>query len=690
MIEIRRAICPHDCPDSCALLVSVKDDRVVELRGDHAHPVTRGFVCPKVKHYPARLASPSRVLFPMERAGPKGAGEFRRISWDDALDRIAVAFRRTIDSHGAEAILPCFGSGTVGLIHMYVGGARFFARLGAASLERTICSEAGKAGCHYTYGSTIGADPEGCVESRLIVLWGANPAVTNLHFVPIIKEAKRRGGLVVLIDPRRSSSALLADRCYQINPGTDGLLALGLMKILIEEKLCDGEYVARSTVGFEALSERVSRLDLGEAARVTGISVREMRDLARLYATRKPALIRIGIGLQHHDNGGMAVRAIACLPALVGAWGARGGGLLYNNNAAFPMSKEALLDGVPLEAGRRKININQVGAALTETPPAVYALYVYNGNPFHTLPNQRRVAAGLAREDLFTVVHEQVMTDTARFADVLLPATAQFEQFDLHTSTWHYYLSVNRPCVPPPGECKSNFEVFQLLAQRLGVKDELLELAPEAVAERLLANPHPYLDGITLKRLLDEGSIHLRTPEIPFVPFAGGRFPTPSGKVELYSEAMAQNGLDPLPRWVPPSESAMGSPDLHSKFPLMLLTPSGRSFMNSTFADVPALRAREGGRPVLEIHPADAARRGVGPGDLVEVRNDRGVCFLYACVTEDVPPGTVASSGMWWSQDRPGWGTPNATTSCRLSDLGRGSTFNTNLVEVTRISEERR
>jgi anaerobic selenocysteine-containing dehydrogenase len=690
MIEIRRAICPYDCPDACALLVSVKDGRVVGIRGDPTHPITQGFVCPKVKHSLTRLASPSRLLFPMERTGPKGTGEFKRITWDQALDRIATAFERIIGSHGAEAILPCFGSGTTGLIQMYLGGTRFFARLGAAVLERAICSEAGKAGCRYTYGSTIGADPEGCVESRLILLWGANPVVTNLHFVPIMKEAKRRGASVVLIDPRRTRSAGMADRFYQIHPGTDGLLALGLMKVLIEEKRYDEEYVARSTVGFEALADRVARINLGAVARVTGIGEEEIRDLARLYGMAKPALIRIGIGLQHHDNGGMTVRAIACLPALVGAWGVRGGGLLFNNNGAFPLSKEALLAGLPVGRGRRTVNINQVGAALTESPPTVHALYVYNGNPVHTLPDQRRVVAGLAREDLFTVVHEQVMTDTARFADILLPATAQFEQFDLHASTWHYYLSVNRPCVPPPEECKSNFEVFQLLARRLGLRDDLLELSPEAVASRLLVTRHPFFEGISFLRLMAEGSVHLSTTEIPFVPFADGRFPTPSGTVEFYSEAMARDGLDPLPNWTPPSESALGSPDRHKKYPLTFLTPSARFFLNSTFADLSPLRASEGGEPVLEIHPDDAAPRAINSGDLVQVGNDRGVCFLYARVTRDIHQGTVASSGMWWGRDRPGWTAPNATTSCRLSDLGRGSTFNTNLVEVARIMEEGR
>ncbi|MBI2194147.1 MAG: molybdopterin oxidoreductase family protein [Planctomycetes bacterium] len=679
------AICPHDCPDSCALRVQVRQDELVRVEGDPDHPITRGFVCAKVLHYPRRWNSQARLLYPMKRVGAKGDGRFERITWDEALNTIAGRFSDLIRRQGPEAILPCFGSGTMGLIQMYYGGLRFFAGLGSTDLERTICSEAGKAGWRHTVGTNYGADPETCAFSRLILVWGANPHATNIHFLPILKEARRQGAKVLAIDPHRTGTALAADGYYQIRPGTDGLLALALMRIIIEEGLQDREFIEKHTLGFDRLRECVFGYSLADAARITGLSVEDIAGLARLYAGTKPAFIRIGIGVQHHTNGGMAVRAISCLPALVGAWGVPGGGALYNNSGAFPMNKETLIGDLPAKR-RRRVNISQLGEALTSLSPPVSALYVYNGNPVLSLPDQNAILTGLSRPDLFTVVHEQMMTDTAVFADILLPATMQFEHFDLHVSYWHFYVGVNRPALPARGECKSNYEVFQLLAKRLGINDPALRRSPEEVALRMLRASHPYLEGIDAENLvLNGGFARLRTPEIPFVPFRDGRFGTPSGKVEFYSSTLEEQGHDPLPNYVPPAESREGSPDLFQKFPLQFLTPSSRYFLNSNFANLAAVRELEGSRPRIRMHVEDAEARGIREGDLVRVWNDRGSCLLFAQVGLDVPPGTVLATTLWWRSQSPDRTSPSATTSGRLADLGHGSTYNTNLVQVARM-----
>ncbi len=494
----------------------------------------------------------------------------------------------------------------------------------------------------------------------------------------------------MLIDPHRTRSVALADRHLQIHPGSDALLALAMMRVILEEGLEDRAWIERHTVGFAALRERALGCSLDEAARVTGVAPADIVWLARLYATTRPAMLRIGIGLQHHTNGGMTVRTLACLPALVGAWGVPGGGAMYNNAGAFPINKDTLLGEALARCTRRRVNCNQLAAALTDLEPPVEALYVYNGNPVLSLPDRTRLLRGLARDDLFTVVHEQMLTDTARFADVVLPATTQLEQLDLHISYWHYHLAVNRPALAPAGECKSNYEVFQLLAERLGIADAALREPPESIVRRMLETVHPYLEGIEVEALLrDGGWFRLRTPEVPFVPFADGRFPTPSGKVELYSETMARDGLDPLPAYVAPLESRDGSPELARRFPLAFVTPSAEHFLNSTFAHLRGAVEREGSEPRLEIHPADAAPRGIASGDLVRVRNDRGACLLRAAVGDGVPPGTVLAATMWWRADSPQGTTPNATTCARFADLGRGSTYNTNLVEVERVEEVR-
>jgi anaerobic selenocysteine-containing dehydrogenase len=668
------------------MLAWVRDGRIVRVSGDPDHPVTRGAICGKAVRYAERMYSPDRVLYPQRRVGPKGEGRFERISWDEALDLIAERLHAVVDAYGAEAILPYSYAGTMGITSFGSMDRRLFNRLGASQLARTVCSAAGNAGYDYTVGGKRGTDPETTSQARYIIAWGSNLASVNMHQLTYVRQAQRAGATFVHIDVQRNRTTAFADRFVQLRPGTDAALALGMMHVIIRDGLHDAAYVQAHTVGFEALAERVRAYPPERAARICDVPAEVVETLAREYATTRPAFIRIGNGLQHHDNGGMAVRTIACLPGLVGAWRDVGGGAVKSNGGYAAMNDAALMRP-DLLAGRvpRTINMNQLGHALTALDdPPVKAMVVYNTNPAVIAPDQRRVLAGLKREDLFTVVHEQLMTDTARYADVVLPATTHFEQTDLYSSYWHLYLAIAEPAVAPLGEAKSNVEFFSLLAKRLGFEDECFEDDVETLIAQALDNPaNPFLKGITLGRLKEGGPVRLNV-EAPHPAFADGQFPTPSGRIELYSERMARDGLDPLPTHIPLNEGGDGEQPPSGPYPLLFITPPNHFFLNSTYANMPSnVRSEE--RPRLEIHPEDARTRGILDGDAVQVFNARGDVQLEASLTEDVRPGVVVSRGLWWGRHSPGGHGVNATTPQRLADMGGGATFFSNLVEVSRL-----
>lgn len=681
-----KGACPHNCPDTCGWVVTLDEAGTpTRIQGDPDHPYTQGWLCAKVNRYLEFVQHPDRLRTPLRRVGAKGEGKFEPITWDQALSEITERWQALIAEHGPESILPYSYSGTLGLVQCNVANARLWTRMGASGLDRTICSVAGTEALRVTVGGSFGTDPESVVNSRLILLWGTNPASTHPHFIPWLDEARRRGARVVLIDPHRSLTAQRADLHLQPRPGSDGALALAMMNVLFADGLVNEAWAREHTIGLEALRDRVREWTPERAAEVTGLPAEQIRSLAREYGAARPAVIRCSMGLQRHSNGGSTIRALACLPALVGDYGVSGGGLLYSTGGywTFPgevVSPPELLRHSPNPAPR-VINMNRLGAALAEAEPAVRALYVFNSNPASVAPNTRRVLEGLARPDLFTVVHDLFLTDTARWADIVLPATSQFEHWDLHKAYGHLYLSLNRPVMDPLGEAKSNWEVMQLLAARLGYTEPAFRESAEEIIRAALEKGGPAVEGITFDQLLTEGTVRLNYAR-PAVPFADGRFRTPSGKVELYSEQLAAAGHDPLPNWVPDVESREASPRRAERYPLQLVSAASHYFLNSSFGNVPTLR-RLHGEPTVEIHPLDAAAREVRDGDWVEVSNDRGAFLARARVGETVSPGAVFSPTLWWSQHAPDGRGANWTTSDELADYAGGATFHGNLVEVS-------
>jgi anaerobic selenocysteine-containing dehydrogenase len=701
-----RGACPHDCPDTCALVITVEKGKAVKVEGAKDHPTTDGFLCNKVNRYLERTYSPQRVLYPMKRTGEKGKGIFTRISWDEALETIAAKFNE-IAADDPQAILPYSYAGTMGLIQGESMDRRFFHKLGASLLDRTICSSAGGAGYRATIGLSMGTDPERFSEAKLILIWGSNPITSNVHLWPTILAAKRKGAKVIAIDPYRSLTAEKCDQHIALLPGTDGALALALMHVIISEDLIDRDYVDRYTLGFELLRERVKEYPPTRVAAITGLSEETIVRLAREYAATKPAVIRLNYGMQRHVGGGMAVRTVACLPALIGAWRDPAGGALLSTSGTFGYDAKALQRPDLIWNNPRTINMSAIGDALlgyqrtvrhrsnngasseveqTLSPlaPPVRAIYVYNSNPVAVAPDSRKVIAGFKREDLFTVVHEIFQTDTADYADILLPATTQLEQFDIHRAYGHLYLLVNNPAIEPIGEARPNSEVFRLLAERIGFTDDCFKETDEELARAALASGHPNLRGIELDELKERGWMRLSVPE-KFAPFAEGNFPTPSGKCEFFSETLAQQGIDPLPTFIPPQESAQSAPELAKKFPLAIISPPAHNFLNSSFANLPSFVKAEK-EPFLDIHPVDAAPREINDGDRVRVYNDRGEFRLKARVTDKARPGVVVALSIWWKKLTSDGCNANDVTSQMLTDLGAGATFYDVLVEVEKAS----
>ncbi len=696
-IEKIYTVCPHDCPDTCGMITEVENGQAVNLYADPDHPITQGWLCAKVQPYLDHVYHAERLQHPLRRIGPKGSGQWERITWTETITFIATRWQAIIDQYGAEAILPYSYSGTLGLVQMYASSTRLWNRMGASRLERSICGEAGGMAMRMTIGEKWSVPYHNVRHSQTILIWGHNPVSTAPHYMPYLTQAQRQGCEVIVIDPRRTRTARRADWHIAPLPGSDGALALALGHIIVTEGLHDEAWLQAHTVGWPQLRDRLAEYPPARVAEITGLAESEIVELARRYARQKPSMIKVADGLQRHRNGGQTVRAICALPALTAQYGKRGGGFGYSAGGYVNWDLEALNHWSECPPPQRLVNMNRLGAALTGevTDPPIKSLFVFGANPVAVSPNAGLITQGMLRDDLFTVVHELFMTDTAELADIILPATSQLEQDDLHKPYGNPVLAYNQQAIAPLNECKSNWEVMRLLAEAMGYPEPWLYQTPNDVIEEILtatAKDHPALQGVTLPRLQAEGQVHLH-PDI--VPFAGERFPTPSGKVELYSQTMADLGLDPLPNWVAATDEdavpaeiprAQGTQPPDS---LTLLTGAAHHFVTSSFANHENFVRREG-TPYVEINPKDAASRDINDGDLVKVFNRRGWCKLRAVVTDRVRPGVLASPKGRWRKHDPfqngeGGRNVNWTTPDALGDLAGQSTFHTNWVWLARV-----
>jgi len=724
--RIVHTVCSHDCPDSCAVLVTVNEvGRAVKVEGDPSQPVTRGFLCGKVAKYLDRVYAPDRVVYPLRRKlgvakGPLTRGRehesFERVSWDEALDAIAAQLKQIADRYGPESILPYSYAGTIGVLGYGSMDRRFFHRMGASQLDRTICSEAGGQAWNLVYGKKYGTPTEDVRFAKLILAWGANIHGNNIHLWPFVDEARRNGARLIVIDPYRTRTAAVADWHIAIRPGTDAALALGMMYVILNEGLEDRAYIAEMTRGFERLAERAREYAPERVAAWTGMTAAEIEQLAREYANTRPAMVRLNYGVQRSQNGGTAVRAIAMLPALTGAWKHRGGGGQLSTSGAFQWDKKALERpdlalASPIGRLARVVNMSELGRALTELGrdqrkesrdredisasdgPPVHALFVYNSNPGAVAPNHNAVCRGLMREDLFTVVHEQFFTDTTDYADYILPATTFLEHTDVQGAYGHYFVQLSRQAIAPPGEARPNVWLFGQLAQRMGFTEACFRETPEEMIRQALAigedghSKNANMEHITFEDLEREGHIPLAfysDPEKrPFLPYTSGPLATPSGKIEFFSETLAAAGQDPLPGFQPPVESRWS--EGAKQYPLELLGRKNDNYMNSTFANLPGHRKMEARTSQrIEMHPADASSRGVQDGERVRVFNDRGSLELTAMLNASLPAGVVAAR-LDWAKLHPDGANVNVLTSERLTDIGGGATFYSVLVEVAKV-----
>lgn len=681
-----RGACPHDCPDTCATLVTVEDGRATRIQGDPDHPFTQGFLCTKVNRYLERTYHAERVLTPLKRVGPKGRGEFVEATWDEALDAIATRLNAIrASAHGPQAILPYSYAGTMGYLQGESMDRRFFHLVGASKLDRTICATAGSTGMRMTVGANIGADAEEVPSSDLIILWGTNTLTSNPHLWPKILEARAKGVPVLCIDPIRTRTAEQCDEWIAIRPGTDAALALGMMHVLFAEGLQDDDYLARHTLGADRLRERVREYPPERAAAITGIPAARIAELARRYGRARAAFVRINYGLQRHGGGAMAVRTIACLPAVTGHWRRPGGGVQLSSSANFAFDKKTLHREDLAPAGTRTINMSLLGDALTRPDagvggPPVQAIVVYNSNPAAIAPDLNAVLRGFAREDLFTVVLEHFRTDTCDWADWVLPATTQLEHWDVHFSYGHLYASLNKPAIAPLGQALPNTEIFRRLAARMGLDHPCLRDEDVTLVKQALGSGDPRMATVQFETLERTGWARLNLPK-PYAPFADGGFLTPSGKCEFYSERMRQMGLDPLPAFTPPHEFPEAVPALAAKYPITLVSSPAHQFLNSSFVNIGALQ-RAAREPEVALHPHDAERRGIVEGMMVVVQNDRGHFRARARIREGIREGVAWAPGVWWNKLSPDGINVNATTSQRLTDMGGGPVFYDNLVEI--------
>lgn len=710
-LKIVRGACPHDCPDTCAMLYHVEDGKLVDVQGDPNHPMTRGGLCVKVKNFHEHHYQPDRLLYPMRRVGAKGSGEFERITWDEALAEIKTRWTEIIDTHGAQAIMPHAYLGHQGVLNGLTSGDAFFNRLGATVAEKTYCESGSSTAWHMTVGGTGGLDVESMAYSKYIIVWGMNMTSTNLHGWPFLLEARKNNGAkIVAIDPVRNRTARQADWHIPIRPGTDGALALGMIHEIIAQGLVDTDYVERYTVGYDELAARAANYPPERVEEITGIPADDVRKLAYEYATTQPAAIRQGVALERNRGGGQAIRAITCLPALVGAWRHVGGGTMEMPIWEFPTKFDEICRPDWIPEGTRVVNELDLGMALTgelDLDPPIKSLFVYNSNPVSQGPAQEKTMRGLMRDDLFTVVSEHFITDTAKFADLLLPATMQAEQLDIMVTWGHLYISLNQPAIEPPGECVPNVELFRRLARTMEFDEESMAYWNRTDREMLIDFHDwdaPALAGITYEKLEEVGWMRLAVgaPD-KRAPHAEGNFPTPSGKCEFKSslaeggnfvvpvwrsmyEGMQPGGyVDPVPDYVPPFESPQSNPELAQRYPLSIISPKPHAFLNSQYGNA-ADKQKVQGRQQVFIHPTDAAERGITEGDMVRVFNDRGSFQGPAAYETGLIPGLVmANVGHW--QGKTSGTTVNAITADRHCGLGNAGVYGDNLVEVEKLDE---
>jgi anaerobic selenocysteine-containing dehydrogenase len=668
------SVCSLDCPDQCGLLLHKKDGKIIKVQGDPAHPVTKGNICNKVRNMTARLYDPNRLKQPLKRIGPKGEGIFAPISWEEAIDTITSKWKDLIEMHGPESILPYSFYGNMGNLSAEGMDRRFFHKLGASMLERSICNAAGSVGYSYTMGGSFGIDPEETIHTKLFIMWGINAVSTNMHQVTLAQQARKNGAKVVVIDVHKNQTGKWADWFIPILPGTDSALALGLMHILYAENLVDQPFLDEYTVGAAKLREHVRQYDPATVSAITGVPIDDLYELARMYGTTSPSFVRIGNGLQHHDNGGMAVRTIACLPALTGQWMVEGGGAIKGNSGYLAFNITALRRPDLLQnKATRTINMNQIGQALLEKENPIRSMFVYGSNPALVAPNANKVQEGLMREDLFTVVHDLFLTETAMFADLVLPATSSYETEDFYNSYWHNYVQIQKPVVEKYGESKSNVELFKLLAVGMGFGEQAFRDSEEDMIRQALNFPdNPHLEGITYDSLSKNQFVKAKMQ-----PLFPGKLPTPSGKIELYSERMKQDGYEPLPTYTPIIKD--------SDLPFLFIPAPNHNFLNSTFSNNAKHISMEK-EPKLHMNAADAKTMGIAAGDMVRIWNVRGECLLTAAPGENVLPGVLVSQGLW--QNAPETKQHiNSLTPDRLADMGNGAVFFSGRVDLEKVQQ---
>ena len=680
------SVCSHNCPDSCGVLVGVEDGRIVSISGDPDHPITQGFLCGKVNRYAERVYSPDRVMTPLRRTGAKGEGKFAAIGWDEALDEIAERFQAIIAEYGGEAILPYSYSGSVAPTSR-LAGHPLFNRLGATRGTGSLCSSQAFAGQIFTTGALLHSDVEDMAHAELIVLWGSNVVATNIHLMPLIKQARRKGAKLIVIDPYKNQTGKQADWFIRIRPGTDIALALGMMRHIIAAGLHDMTFIDRYTLGFEDLKTACEAYTPERVEEITGIAASDVARLAEDYGRTKAAFLRLGLGLSRRRTGGMVVRAISCLPALTGAWEAKGGGFIRNGWANGTLNGAHLSAPRPGDPPAREVPMVRLGETLLELQdPPIMALYAYGSNPAAVVPNQKRVHEGLAREDLFTVVHDQMHTDTADYADILLPATTFMEQDDLCAASGNRYIQLSRAAIAPVGEAKSNLEVFRLLAERMGVEDEVYAESFEQLVERLLESEWAPAGGWDMEALR-AGKPQKLEPPLPR-PWREGKLRTPSGKFEFFSQSMRDEGFSPVPEFLPSEEGHVEN-GLKARYPLQFTCAHAHNFINGSFGEVASSRKLQNGAPSIRLHPQDAQARGLAEDDLCRVFNDRGDCFLRVQVSDSVGPGVCSADAVWWPKFHEGGRNINQLLSDDVTDVGQGPLYQESLVQIEAVGQGR-
>lgn len=691
--------CPHDCPDTCSMVFEVENGKLTGVRGNKEHPMTRGGLCVKLKDYEKRHYHPDRLLYPMRRTGPKGSKQFERITWDEALDTIASKWKQIIEEDGPQAILPASYLGHQGLVHGLNGGDAFFNRMGATVCERTYCGEGSCTAWLLTIGPTAGLDPESYIHSKYIVIWACNSMSTNLHHWAIVKDAQKKGAKVVVIDAYKSRTAKQADWHIAPKPATDGALAMAVINSIIEQGLVDQDYVDNYTVGYEDLAEHSKKHTPEWAEAITGVPAADIRQLAKELATAQPAGIRIGVGLERHYGGAQTIRAVTCIPALTGAWRHVGGGITQFPVWEHPYKFDVICRPDWIPEGTQVVNILQLGRALTDELPLqtpIRSLMCWNSNPVTQSPEADKVVEGLMREDLFQVSAEHFISDTASYADILLPAAMGAEMEDIILSWGHLYLTYNTRCTDAPGECLPNNEIFRRLAERMGYDEERLKWSDSECLENFIDWDAPACEGITLDSLREKGFARLNVgTKDDRCPHKEGNFPTPTGKChfrvdgaknfvappfrQMYEGFQPGQDIDPLPDYLPPKERPETNPELAKKYPLNIITPKSHAFLNSCYANMEG-KQKEQGKQFVLISPADAGDRGIKEGDTVRVFNDRGAFECVAKVTDDVNPGVVVATLGYWRQFNNG--TVNITSSADFVEMGNAPMVFDNLVQV--------